>query len=123
MSNKIWSRTVFRLRKVPNCVSDSAETAKLLSDALALSVDNIIIYSLAKASDVWEVPPSRVATLQFKSIPQCVEKAPDDDEWEVPVPGGSPVHVLLLDTHFRGMTALNDVEPAKHRAEYVNITP
>jgi hypothetical protein len=121
MTDKNWSRSVFRLRKIPNDISNPAEAAKLLGDALAIPVNNIIIFSLAETSDRYEVPPSRVATLQLTSVPSCISNAPKRDEWEVPIPEGSHSDVLLLDIHFRGLTALNDVELAEHRVKCVNL--
>ncbi|KAH6617141.1 hypothetical protein F5144DRAFT_541013 [Chaetomium tenue] len=119
---KDWSRPVFRLRKIPNGISNPAEAAQLLSGALAIPVKSITIFSLAETSNRYEVPPSKVATLQLTSVPSCISKAPNDDEWEVLIPEGSHNDVLLLDTHFRVMTALGDVEPAKHRADCIAIS-
>jgi hypothetical protein len=119
MPNKDWSRPVFRLRKIPNRISELAEAAQLLGDALAVPFNTIIIFSLAETSDRYEIPPSKVATLQLTSVPSCITNDPHCDEWEVPIPGGSHSDVLLLDTHFQGLTALNDVDPAKHRVECV----
>ena len=107
------------MSKIPNGISNPAETAKLLGDTLAIPINSIIIFSLAETSDRYEVPPSRVATLRLTSVPSCITNAPNRDEWEVPIPKGSHSDVLLLDTHFRGMTVLNDVEPAKHRVKCV----
>ena len=121
--DKDWGRAVFRLRNIPNHVSTTPEATKLLNSALAVPVDSIVIYSLAKTSDMLEKPPSRVATIQLKTVPSCIAKAPDDQEWEVPMPDGYPGNVLILDIHFRGWTTLNDVDPANHRAEYVDLPP
>lgn len=117
MDGKDWHRIVFRVRSIPNRVSDPTEAIKLLSSALKVAADSIVIYSLAKTSNVWEVPPSKVATIQLKSTPSCIINGPNDDEWEVAIPKGSHDDVLLLDTHFKGMTALNDADPAKYGTE------
>lgn len=120
MGQPDWACAVFRLRGIPNDVVSDTEAAKLFSDASGLPLDTILIYSLAKTSNIWE-PPTKVATLQLKSVPSCIQQNSEGDQWQIPIPGGSHRNVLLLDTHFKGMTALNDVDPAKHRAEYVHF--
>lgn len=111
------TRTVFRLRKLPSRICSPNEVAGLLSAALHLSAHQVIVYSLAKTLDKWEEQPSRVATLQLKAVPICLQNAMDDDEWAITLEGYPLWDVLILDTHFKGMTALNDVDPARHRAE------
>ena len=122
MATQDWSRTVFRLRNLPNHVSDPAKVVSLVATALNVPVNHVTIYSLAKTSDIWEVPPSRVATLQLKTTPGCLQQALNNDEWTVPVPDGGPGEALLLDVHFKGMTALNDVDPTSHCADCIAIS-
>lgn len=106
------SRTVFRLRKLPNHVRDKDTAASLVATALSFDVNNIAIFSLANTSDIWENPPSRVATLQLSSLPDRLLHAQGDNEWQIPLPGGNPDDFLFLDIHFKGLTALNDVDPS-----------
>jgi len=113
------SRTVFRLRNLPNHVRDKDTAAGLVAIALSSHVENITIFSLANTSNVWENPPSRIATLQLHTLPDCLSHAKSDNEWQLPLPGGKPEDVLLLDIHFKGLTALNDVDlSSNHRFEY-----
>ncbi|EAQ88998.1 hypothetical protein CHGG_05617 [Chaetomium globosum CBS 148.51] len=117
------TRTVFRLRNLPSRICSPNEVADLLSAALHLSAHQVIVYSIAKTLNKWEKQPSRVATLQLKAVPTCLQNAMDDDEWVIVLQGGHPPwDVLILDTHFRGMTALTDVDPARHRADCIAVS-
>lgn len=117
MSAEEWTRRVFRLRKLPNYISSRTEAARLLGEAVGLPADHVVVYSLANTCDIWDTPPSKVATLQFRAVPSCLREARSDDEWTVLAPGSDPSEALILDTHFKGMTALNDVEPVCHKTE------
>lgn len=122
MDESDWIRKVFRLSQIPHRVSDRPEAAELLAAALDIPADQIVVYSLATTCVRWETPPSKVATLQLKSIPVCLRNKLTDKEWPIPVRGAPPSEgLLLLDTHFQGMTVLNDVAAANHHAEYVNF--
>jgi hypothetical protein len=113
------AQRVLRLRLLPGRIGSPQEAAEVLSTALGVAPDHLIIYSLAKTHDVWEIPVSKVATLQLTRAPECMRQNPEGPQWEIPlpdVPGGN----LILDTHFEGWTVLNDVDPWKHRIEYVN---
>ncbi|KAI9167908.1 Protein SERAC1 [Paramyrothecium foliicola] len=125
MSESDWTRQVFRLRKLPNRVSSLAEAAGLASAALNIAADHVIVYSLAKTSDHWEVPPTKVATLQLKGVPDCLRARMMDREWNIAVPQAPlapPSDVLILDTHFEGMTSLSDVDPGKHSIDCIAIS-
>ena len=115
-----WEAKVFRLRSLPTDIQAPADVSKLLSTALGIPADHVSVCSLATTCNKWEVPPSKVATLQLKSAPRPPPRAISDDEWSFPLPGGRTDQVLLLDTHFRGLTVLNDPEPGKHEVEYVS---
>jgi aminopeptidase-like protein len=121
MTAQGWDRKVFRLRKLPSHISSLAETANILSRALSLPIDDIVVYSIGRTTDIWEVPPFKVATLQLKSIPTFLRDRLAENEWSIPTTSNLPIDDLLLDTHFEGLTALNDVDPAKHSAEYVDL--
>ncbi|KAL1874856.1 hypothetical protein Daus18300_003397 [Diaporthe australafricana] len=127
MSESDWSRQVFRLRKLPSHVCSLAEAARLVSSSLNVTTDQAIIYSLAKTSNHWEVPPSKVATLRFRSVPACLLDHVRDRQWNIPMPPAAfppPTgsDVLILDTHFEGMTTLNDVDPGQHSADCIAIS-
>lgn len=66
--------------------------------------------------------PSRTATMQMKSVPACLQHALADNEWTLPIVGGSPSDVLVLDTHFEGMTILSDPPPSQHYADCIAIS-
>ncbi|KAK3346492.1 hypothetical protein B0T25DRAFT_520895 [Lasiosphaeria hispida] len=92
------------------------------SNTLGLPIDHIVIYSLAQTSDRWEIPPSRVATLQASvPVPLRGAEAVAKDEWQIPIPGGAPNETLILDTHFKGMTMLSE-EPEQHLVDCIAIS-
>jgi hypothetical protein len=119
MSVSEWTGKVFRLRRLPSRISSPSEAAHLLSHALDITAEDIIVYSLAKSSEKWEQPASKVATLGLRTLPECIRNSAGREEWEVPVPGEARAHKLILDTHFEGLTVLNDVDPRNHQVEYV----
>lgn len=114
MSAPGWTQRVFRLRGLPSNISSPQDAANLLGEILSLSSGQIIIYSLAKTCNKWG-PLSKVATVQFKSVPPILDLETTSSEWTFPIRGDK--EVLILDSHFKGMTVLNDVETKKHRAE------
>ncbi|KAK0638959.1 hypothetical protein B0T16DRAFT_235197 [Cercophora newfieldiana] len=121
MSAPGWSRRVFRLRRVPDGISSAAAVASLLSGVLDVPSDHVVVHSVARAAEIFEVP-SRTATLQLKSVPKCLQQALADNEWSFPIAGGGPTDVLVLDTHFEGITILSDTPPSQHRADCIAIS-
>ena len=119
-SDQQWVQIVFRLRQLPNNVTDPTDAAKLLATALQMPAHHVVVSSIATTLDKWEPLPSKVATLQFRAVPARLQNASHgEDEWMIEMPGQTSGQVLILDIHFKGLTPLNDVEPVKHRAEYV----
>lgn len=118
MSASDWYRKVFRLRKLPDNVSTPAAVASLLSSVLNLPHDHVVVHSVARAAEIFEVP-SRAATLQMKSVATCLEQSLVDNEWSLPTANGN---VLVLDTHFKGITVLHDPAPGKHTADCIAIS-
>ncbi|KEY73755.1 hypothetical protein S7711_10189 [Stachybotrys chartarum IBT 7711] len=116
MPGSDWSSNVYRLRKLPTCISGPREAARLLGEALAIDPELIVVCSLAKTADGWETVSSSVATVQLKTLPQRLREQSHCDEWEL------ASHKLILDTHFRGLTALNDVDPNKHHSDCIAIS-
>jgi len=103
----------FRLRGCPTSVREAALREKL-SAAFAIAPDDIRIHSLASAP--WETPPTKTATLTFARLPSVIDiKA--KKEWRIE---GHGLQGLILDTHFLGLTPLNDVDAQKHEFEYVS---
>ncbi|CRK16662.1 hypothetical protein BN1708_002918 [Verticillium longisporum] len=122
MSAIDWTRKVFRLRKLPCTVANPDEAATFLAGPLGLAPADIVVFSLARTSDVWEVPPSKVATVKLDKTPTNVPRKTTEGQWEIPVPSSTPSRWLLLDTHFDGMTALNDVDSSEHSTDCIAIS-
>ncbi|KAH8894176.1 hypothetical protein GQ53DRAFT_744927 [Thozetella sp. PMI_491] len=120
MSKPRHTSKVYRLRGLPGHV-DRLEAVGILSRSLQdVGRDDIHIRSLAAAVDPWERQPTRTATLTFEKTPALIAAHSELGEWKIPVTGlGSP---LLIDTHFFGLTALNDVSPAEHRYDCIAIS-
>lgn len=115
-----WTRQVFRLRKLPSRVRGPPEAAVLLAGALSIAPGSMVVYSVAETVDRWESPRTKVATLQFKTVPSSLKGSLKANEWEIPcadAPGG----VLILDIHFEGMTVLHDADLGTHHTEYAVI--
>lgn len=119
MSAPDWSKVVFRLQNIPNHVAEKSEAARLAAAALGLSLNQVAIRSLATTTNFFDLEPSRVATVQLKSVPAAIQSNLSENQWSFPLPGTDFAEPLLLDTHFKGMTVLNDVDASMHRAEYV----
>ena len=102
----------FRLR---GCAASVDEAA--LCDALGrafgdVSSDDIHIRSLATDFGPRETPPTKTATLTFAKLPSAIEAQIEQGQWEIKDPGLNGT--LILDTHFIGLTPLNDVKAQKH---------
>lgn len=103
---------VYRLRRCPAHL-DRYNATKLLSEALGdVEPADIHIQSLVMDLDPWARPPTKVGTLMFHKVPKLIEDEKEENEWKVPVVALEKP--LLLDTHFLGMTPLNDVEREQH---------
>lgn len=120
MSPSVSKPKVYRLRGCPAHL-DMLGATKLLSQTLGdIGSDDIQIQSLATDLSPWARPPTKVATLVFRKLPALIEARNDNDEWRVPVIALEKP--LLLDTHFLGMTPLNDVEGEKHEFDCIAIS-
>ncbi|KAI1442947.1 hypothetical protein F5Y02DRAFT_395013 [Annulohypoxylon stygium] len=117
-------RIVFRLRQLPSNI-DRSEIVVLLSKALRVHPSGIRIFSLASSVNPWR--PHKVATLMFDAttgIQQILEGEgspsiiKDDDEWVIKADGLGDN--WILDSHFRGLTALYD--PPLHSADCIVIS-
>jgi hypothetical protein len=109
-------RTVFRLQGIPGATNDFSGVANLLSSNLGqCPIKSIHVFSLASSLYPYNSPRPKVATLKFTTAPSCINDRPDADQWTISCASGT----LILDTHFLGMTPLNDVDHSVHRYEYV----
>ncbi|KAI0896566.1 hypothetical protein F4806DRAFT_508444 [Annulohypoxylon nitens] len=117
-------RIVFRLRQLPSDI-DKLEILGLLGKALGIHSSGIRIFSLASSVNPWR--PRKVATLMFDAttgIQQILEEGrppaitKHDDEWVIQA--DSLGDNWILDSHFRGLTALYD--PPLHSADCIVIS-
>lgn len=112
-----WSKSVFRLRGLPNTTETPNEVASLLSSMLVdTPADSIRIFSLATTLSLHENPRSKVATIMFTTAPAIVTRGHDEDQWVIRS-DNHVQHDLILDAHFMGMTPLNDVPSMRHSYE------
>jgi len=95
---------------------DTATVQDALARAFSnISPDDIHVQSLTTSLSPWETPPTKTATLTFAKLPSAIQTQIGQGEWTVEGPG---LHdTLILDTHFFGLTPLNDVDPLKHGYE------
>ncbi|KAK4443325.1 hypothetical protein QBC34DRAFT_488405 [Podospora aff. communis PSN243] len=123
MANSDWTSKVFRLRNLPDGLAKPAAVGSLLSHLLALPPDHIVVYSVTRAPSVYENPSTRVATLQMKSMPERLKPIADRREWELPItePGEQIGTVLILDTHFRVLTAMHEPISSQHVVDCIAI--
>ncbi|KAI2838585.1 hypothetical protein CBS11350_8057 [Aspergillus niger] len=85
------------------------DVAVHLSERLSVTVADITVRSLARSLEHWEKSPTKVATVMFKVHPSCVQEKPAGDQWYIPAMGNNRTcRRFILDTHFRGLTPLND---------------
>jgi len=104
----------YRLRGCPAAAGEAA-----LRDGLARALgdvtpNDIHIQSLATALDPWKRPPTKTATLRFARAPSVIDSQ-TKTEWKME--GHGLDGTLLLDTHFLGLTPLNEVKAQKHGFE------
>ncbi|CAH0020775.1 unnamed protein product, partial [Clonostachys rhizophaga] len=111
------SSKVYRLRYLPRYV-DRLDTAKMLVGCIpGLQLEEIQISSLASAVDN---RLSKTATVMFKFTPHIVCREPSQNQWDFPV-SGLP-EPIVLDTHFYGLTPLNEVDESSHTADCIVIS-
>ncbi|PLB50321.1 hypothetical protein P170DRAFT_405285 [Aspergillus steynii IBT 23096] len=119
-----WTRTVFRLRALPDTVETQESAAHLLSERLNdVSVHHIWIHSLATTLKYWEDPPTKVATVMFSVPPSLVQREPNKQEWQIPAKGHDRnSRDFILDTHFIGLTPLNDTSHLQNSYNCIAIS-
>ncbi|KFA52172.1 hypothetical protein S40293_00599 [Stachybotrys chartarum IBT 40293] len=118
------SKIVFRLRGVPNAIESLSGVSELVSRRLGdISSDDIQVFSLATSLHFRETPRSKVATIMFKIDPSILSASHDRNEWSISRGMETNCNVdLILDTHFIGMTPLNDVSPKDHAYDCIAIS-
>ncbi|KAI0466703.1 hypothetical protein F4859DRAFT_496404 [Xylaria cf. heliscus] len=116
----LGKQITFRLRRCP-VDADAKICAELLSAAFAdIEPEGVHIQSLATNLDPWERPRTKVATLTFRTTPSLLTEQHDRSEWVLPVDGLE--EPLILDTHFLGLTPLNDVDHETHELDCIAIS-
>ncbi|KAI9694157.1 MAG: hypothetical protein M1822_003428 [Bathelium mastoideum] len=109
-------RLAYRLRQLPQYlkITDVASFVVKVSADLGPE-DAIQVFSLATSLAVWENPPTKIATLTFKTTPKVFDN--DDEKWEVSARQIGWNRTLAFDVLFDGFTPLNDVDESNHLAE------
>ncbi|KAI0155141.1 hypothetical protein GGR57DRAFT_88992 [Xylariaceae sp. FL1272] len=112
--------TTFRLRRCP--VNTTAKTCEewLSLAFIDVQAEEIKVLSLATNLDPWERPRTKVATLMFLTTPTLILEQEAENEWILPIDGLT--EPLILDTHFLGLTPLNDVDDAAHEYDVIAIS-
>lgn len=122
-SSRAFLPRVFRLRRIPHNASSRDDVARILSlNVPGVAEENIRICSLATSLQAWESLPSKVATLMFRGPLPFAGELEDETKSEWTFPLGGLTDSLVLDTHFLGLTPLNDVSPQLHHAEYYTLS-
>jgi hypothetical protein len=106
----------FRVRECPASANEAALRDMLAQAFSDIQADDIHVRSIAMALSPWEAPPTKTATVNFEKLPSDIETKIEQGQWSVKSPhqnGGR----LILDTHFFGLTPLNDVPVWKHGYE------
>jgi|ERR1700733_5522485 hypothetical protein len=111
-------KLTFRVRQIPAHCLQFHDLTRLLHYVLDYR-KTIIVRSLASSIDSFENPPTKVATVTFEDRPTALEdpKDPRRSEWFFPSSRTSLPHNIIIDTHFRGFTVLNEVYPERHLLE------
>ena len=107
---------VYRVRQLPSHLEERGSTASFLASIAPdlRAADNIRVFSLAQ-----DKKSSKTATVSFKIIPSIFDN--DREEWTLqaePFCGRN----IIVDTHFRGFTVLNEPQSFLHTVEWV-ISP
>ena len=97
----------FWLWGCPSSVCKAALRDRVSAAFGDITPDDVLIHSLATAP--WERPPTKTATLQFTTLPSVIDTV--KKEWKVE---GRDLGTLLLDTHFLGLTPLNEIRAWEH---------
>jgi hypothetical protein len=107
------SALTYRLRGCPATADEVA-----LREGLARAFDDVApddIHIRSLALDLLGTPPTKIATLQFEKMPSIIETQATKGEWKIE--GHNLSGTLLLDTHFLGLTPLNEIKAQEHHFE------
>lgn len=90
-----------------------------LSDGLG-PAENIQVYSLAASLPLSTILPTSVATIAFDKTPSVLDN--DNTEWSLTARHLDWRRNVIFDTHFLGLTPLNDPEPCNHALDCIAIS-
>lgn len=108
-SGRDWSTTVFRLTGLPSTAATQDNVASLLSDRLeGTPMSCIRVLSLATALHVRGPSRFKVATIMFSTIPSLIDSDCSSNMWSIIAKPHDAAGAFILDTHFMGITPLND---------------
>ncbi|BCS05868.1 hypothetical protein ALUC_10249S [Aspergillus luchuensis] len=106
---KELARRVFRVSGLPGTLEAPEDIVELLSNRLGVREKAITVRSLARSLGDHENPPTTVATVMFNACLRRIDGNQDGDEWHIdPLDHNLDRRRYILDTHFRGLTPLND---------------
>src|SRR5450432_250943 len=115
MSKQRENRT-FRMRQIPSHLDERGLSQLLASISEDLGSQNDLrIHSLASSLNPSEHPPTKTATVTYKHLPANFN--PELSEWKLPTRDRHQPSDIIVDVHFEGFTALNDVS-GEHILEY-----
>ncbi|KAM0794369.1 hypothetical protein BDR22DRAFT_895220 [Usnea florida] len=107
---------VYRVRQLPLHLKDCGATASFLAWIAPTlgAADNIRVFSLAQ-----EKPKSKTATVAFQTIPSIFDN--DREEWTLQAEISCGQNIIV-DTHFRGFTVLNEPQSSLPTVDCVAIS-
>ncbi|KAI1354798.1 hypothetical protein F5Y01DRAFT_239570 [Xylaria sp. FL0043] len=118
-----FRKTVFRMRQLPYSFGTLDSVARLVSTSLGdIAAGDVCVFSLATSLGFANSSQSKVATIMFATIPSLVRDNPDANQWEIAIRDPILGHHLLLDTHFEGMTVMNEVDYPSHKFDCIAIS-
>lgn len=104
---------VYRVRQLPLHLENRGDVAPFLIRIASIlgAVDNIRVFSLAQ-----EKSNSKTATLSFNNLPSLFDN--DEEQWTLRAEDICGRNVII-DTHFRDFTVLNEPRHGLHTVEWV----
>jgi hypothetical protein len=104
----------YRVRQIPSHVSKDSLATVLVKACEALGPEeNITVYSLGSSLVPFETPRTKTATIIFKTFPNLFDDG--ETEWVIRTADSQPN--IIIDVHFLGFTALNEVDSDLHILE------
>ena len=101
---------VYRVRQLPSNLEHRSTVAPFLAGIAPVlgPADNIHVFSLAQGKS------SKTATLSFKSLPSLFDS--DEQQWTLHAQDVCQQNIIV-DSHFRDFTVLNEPQYSSHTTE------